>query len=104
MRRPTIILLLIGLTFSCFGQQSSNDKQFSKSRIFDRAYMLSEEQVDSLNILITKLEKNVGSQIAIWTQTSLNGETIEKLSLETANKFRLGRATQDDGILIFISE
>lgn len=104
MRKLTTILLFIGLTINCLGQQKNNDKHGSKSRIFDHAYMLSEQQVDSLTILINDLEKNIGSQIAVWTQTSLDGQTIEKLSFEIANKYGFGRAQQNDGVLIFIAE
>jgi uncharacterized membrane protein YgcG len=65
--------------------------------------MLSSEQVDSLSILIKKLEKKVGSQIAIWTQVSLDGQGINELSYKTFNKMGLGRATHNDGLLILIS-
>ena len=65
--------------------------------------MLSKEQTDSLNILIQKLEKNIGSQIAIWTQTSLDGKSIDEMANTTFNRMRLGRTPENDGVLIFLS-
>jgi uncharacterized membrane protein YgcG len=103
MSKPTITVILAGLIFLSCGQQSSSDKQVAKNRIYDNAYMLSKDQVDSLNYLIKNLEEKTGSQVGIWTQTSLNGQTIEDLAFKTINRLDLGRTPQNDGILIVIS-
>src|SRR5690349_17119356 len=103
MSKPTISKILAGLIFLSCGQKKSNDTQVSDTRIFDNAYMLSKEQVDSLNYQIKELEKQTGSQVAIWTQTSLNGQTIDDLAFKTINRLDLGRTPQNDGLLIVIS-
>jgi uncharacterized membrane protein YgcG len=103
MRKSTITLIFVVLTFSSWGQQIPDFKKFSQTRIFDYANMLSTQQVDSLSGLIKKLEQKIGAQIAIWTQAKLRGQTIDELAFKTINKLDLGRTPQNDGILICIS-
>jgi len=69
----------------------------------DEADLLTGQQEDSIFAIIQDLEKNVGSQIAVLTIVSLNGEKIEKYSLRRAEQSRFGRQKYDDGILITVS-
>ena len=69
----------------------------------DQADLLTGQQEDSLFASIQDLEKNIGSQIAVLTISSLNGEKIEEYSLRVAEKSRFGREKYDDGILITVA-
>jgi uncharacterized membrane protein YgcG len=103
MSRLTFTFFLLASVLISCGQKINNDQDYTRKSIFDNAYMLTPDQVDSLNFLIKKLEQNVGSQIAIWTQVSLDNKNIDSLSYELFKKQGLGRKIQNDGILIFIS-
>jgi uncharacterized protein len=50
-----------------------------------------------------QLESKVGSQVAVLTILSLEGEKIEEVSLRYAEATRLGRATHNDGVLITVA-
>jgi uncharacterized protein len=95
--------LLIFVAGAC-ATSPARDDSTGRNFVFDRAYMLNGDQVDSLNSLINDLEKKVGSQIVIWTQTSLDGASIDSVSLRTANDLGVGRESHNDGVLIFIAE
>ena len=95
-----LLIFVAGACATSPARDDSNERNF----VFDHAYMLNGDQVDSLNFLINDLEKKVGSQIVIWTQTSLDGASIDSVSLHTANDLGVGRASHDDGVLIFIAE
>ena len=49
------------------------------------------------------LEKNIGSQIAVLTIETLNGEEINSFSIRTAEEMQLGRDKYLDGVLMTFS-
>ena len=103
MNRLTFTFSLIAVVLTSCGQNKNSTRDFNRKCVFDNAYMLTSDQVDSLNFLIKKLEQNVGSQIAIWTQVTLDNQNIDSLANQLANRWGLGREIQDDGVLIFIA-
>lgn len=73
------------------------------NRIVDSADMLTPVQEDSLREIIRELESDIGSQMALLTLDTLNGEKIEQYSLHYVEEMGLGRAKYNDGLLITIS-
>lgn len=107
MKRLTLIALLtiFGLFVSCEKRADQKTKKLKvENRIFDYALLLSEKQEDSLFQLIERLDNEIGSQVAIATIFSLEGQRIEEYSLKLFEELRLGRATFDDGILITVAQ
>ena len=93
------ILLISSATFS-FGQQEQFPILKMESRILDFANLLTADQKKSIFLLMQDLETKVGSQIAIVTIVSLNGQSIDKYARNKANLMGLGREKYKDGILI----
>jgi uncharacterized protein len=96
------VLTILGLAIYC-NNQKDNKSVETRESIFDHARLLTAEQEDTISTLISGLEKQIGSQIAIFTIDSLNGENINEFSLRTAEKLGLGRSKFDDGLLITIA-
>ena len=69
----------------------------------DDADLLTIEQEDIIFLIIQDVERNIGSQIAVLTIGTLNGDSIESFSLRMANEMGLGRKDYNDGILITVS-
>ena len=69
----------------------------------DDANLLTVQQEDSIFSIIQDIERNIGSQIAVLTIGTLNGDSIEGFSLRMVNEMGLGRKDYDDGILITVS-
>ena len=82
----------------CQTKEKPNDGYTLRHRVTDDAELLTREQEDSLIAIIEDLEKRIGSQIAVLTVPSLNGQKIEEFSLRTAESTGLGRVTHNDGV------
>ncbi|MBP9707024.1 MAG: TPM domain-containing protein [Oligoflexales bacterium] len=70
--------------------------------VVDQAGLLSAD-ISALNQTLLAIQKQGGPQIGVLTVTSLNGEVLEQASIKVADKWKMGTAEKDDGILILIS-
>jgi uncharacterized protein len=73
-------------------------------RVNDRAGMLSASSRKKLEAELAAFETRHGTQIAVLTIPSLEGEPIEAYSLKTARAWALGRKGVNDGILFLIAK
>lgn len=100
----TTLLVTLTLFFSCDNKATHDTNALSvENRILDQADLLTPEQENSIFQLIKELENNIGSQLAILTIDTLNGEPINEFSLRTANQIQLGREKYNDGVLLTIA-
>lgn len=99
MRTFRLIILLILTVISC-GKKTVESELTVKDRIFDNSNVLSQVQEDSIFQVISALEKEIGSQVAIITIDTLNGQSIEDLSFKEFERLNLGRDEYLDGVLI----
>ncbi len=76
---------------------------FLTGRVNDLADMLSSGVETRLDERLERLEATEGSQIAVLTIPSLEGEAIEAFSLRVAETWQLGREGADDGVLLLIA-
>jgi uncharacterized protein len=85
----------------------SADASFSvprlDGRVTDAAGMLSTTTVRHLDALLQALERTDGTQIAVVTVPSLDGEALEAASLRVAESWEIGQRGLDNGALLFIS-
>lgn len=72
-------------------------------RVVDKAGILSAEQEDALAEKSEALEARTGHQFVIVTLASLDGRTIEEVSLALANGWGIGRKVDDDGVLLIVA-
>lgn len=74
--------------------------------VTDYEKLYTKEQIKTLNDLISKFEKETSNEIAIVSLDSLRvtDETFEDLSLRIAQKWGIGKAGKDNGIVIVISK
>ena len=76
---------------------------YLSGRVTDLADMISPEAESRIDGRLERLEQAEGSQIAVLTIPSLEGESLEDFSLRVAETWGLGRAEADDGALLLIS-
>lgn len=81
----------------------SQDKENTFQYVTDSVSLLVADEYAGLTRQLRDFRDSTGSQMAILIVDSLYGETIEEYSLRTANTWGLGRAEQDDGILITVA-
>jgi uncharacterized protein len=92
------IFFVVLLIVSC-----RNETEERRTCVIDNAHLLTDEQQSKLIEEILELETNIGSQLAVLTIVSLEGEKIEDYSLRIANTWGLGRKEHDDGVLITVA-
>lgn len=104
MRLPRICLLLALLFVLCGAQAQDLVKVPALTgHVTDQAGMLSAEQRQRLEAVLTDYESKTGSQIAVLTVKSTAPEQIEQYSIRVADAWKLGRKGVDDGVLLLVA-
>ena len=73
------------------------------ARVTDLTGTLGETGRLALENRLRELEADTGSQLAVLLVDSTEPESIEQYALRVAEKWRLGRADVDDGVLVLIA-
>lgn len=73
-------------------------------RVTDLTQTLSAEQTNYLENKLTNFEREKGSQIAILLVPSTQPEDIAQYSIRVVDAWKLGRAKQDDGVLLLVAK
>jgi len=76
---------------------------FLTGRVNDLADILPAESEARVEARLARLESEEGSQVAVLTIPSLEGEVLEDYSLRVAETWELGRGEFDDGALLLIA-
>lgn len=71
--------------------------------VYDQDDIIDEETEQKLNALLVKVESETTAEIAVVTVDSLLDMEIEDYSYELANTLGIGKADEDNGILLLIS-
>ena len=72
--------------------------------VVDLASIIDTETETKLNRYLRELEQKTGAQMAILTLTSLEGRSLEELSINIAHdKWKLGQKSKDNGVLMLIA-
>lgn len=69
----------------------------------DRADVIDSDHQRALNGLLQELEHKTGAQYVILTIQSTGGLPIEQFSIELLDRWQLGRAGRDDGLLFTLA-
>ena len=76
---------------------------FLAGRVNDTADLIPAETEQRIDGKLAALEETTGAQMAVLTIPSLDGEVLEEYSLKVAETWQLGRAEQDDGLLLLVA-
>lgn len=74
-----------------------------EARVNDRAGMLTAATARQLETALADLERTDGTQIAVLTIPSLEGEPIEAFSLRVAEAWEIGQNRFDNGAILLIA-
>ncbi len=72
-------------------------------RVNDLADLIPPDAEVRINAELEKLEQEKGSQVAVLTIPSLEGDSLEDFSLRVVETWGLGRGQADDGVLLLVS-
>ncbi len=76
---------------------------FLAGRVNDLADLIPTEHEARIEASLAELEQATGAQVAVLTIPSLEGEVLEEFSLRVAETWQLGRAEEDDGVLLLVA-
>lgn len=74
-----------------------------RNYVEDRAAILSADYKSKLNSLLKELEQKTGAQLIVLTVGTTQPLTIERFSIELAERWKLGRKDRDDGFLFTVA-
>lgn len=75
-----------------------------QTRVTDLTQTLTPEQRNQLEVKLTSFEQQKGSQIAVLMVPTTQPEDIAQFSIRVVDAWKLGRAKQDDGVLILVAK
>lgn len=82
---------------------AAREVPYLTGRVNDTAEMIPPETEARIDEKLAALEQATGAQMAVLTIPSLDGEVLEEYSLRVAETWELGRAEQDDGLLLLVA-
>jgi uncharacterized protein len=74
------------------------------TRVTDLTQTLSAEQTQQLEAKLAQFEQEKGSQIAILMVPTTQPEDIAQFSIRAVDAWKIGRAKQDDGVLLIFAK
>lgn len=75
-----------------------------QTRVTDLTQTLTPEQKSQLETKLAAFEQQKGSQIAVLIVPTTAPEAIEQYSIRVTDAWKLGRAKQDDGVLVLVAK
>lgn len=97
----TLSIILLFFIFSSFAFGLSIPELTNP--IVDKASLISDGVEINLNQQLMTLSDSTGIQLAVLTIPSLEGEVLELYSMKVAEKWKLGSAEKDTGVLLLIA-
>jgi len=75
-----------------------------QTRVTDLTQTLSPDQKSQLEAKLTAFEQQKGSQIAVLIVPTTQPEDIAQYAIRVVDTWKLGRAKQDDGVLVLVAK
>lgn len=72
-------------------------------RIVDQARLLNPDSRERIDSMLAALERDTGHQMVVVTVDDLQGLEIEDYGYQLGRAWGIGRATQDDGVLLIVA-
>ncbi|WP_296511074.1 TPM domain-containing protein [Rhodoferax sp.] len=73
------------------------------ARVIDTSSVLTAADIQQLELRLSRLEAETGSQVVVWLLPSSDGEDIAALANRVANTWKLGRKVEGDGVLLLVA-
>lgn len=70
--------------------------------VTDRAAILAAADLQALNSKLRSFEERSGVQFIIYVLPSLEGDSLERFSIKAAEKWKVGQAKYDNGLILFV--
>lgn len=99
------LLIIISLSLYLPGSLSyALEVPALKGRVNDYAGMISPETQSLLEERLKAFEESDSTQVVILTVNSLEGDSLEDFTIRVAEKWKIGQAKKDNGVILFASK
>jgi uncharacterized protein len=102
LKQKLLVFFHVGMLFITSAALSLEIPERPKGRVSDYARILSREQIDVLDAKLQKYEKETTNQVAVAIFNNLEGESLEDFSIRLAEKWKIGTASRDNGVILLI--
>jgi uncharacterized protein len=101
-----ILILLLGFFFTqlSFGQFTIPEKPKVQTSVYDYVNLLSEKQKINLENKLVRYSDSTSTQIVVIVIETTNNESIGILAPRWAQKWGIGQAKEDNGVLILLAQ
>jgi len=72
--------------------------------VTDKTGTLTSTQLKDLETKLSSFDKETSTQIVVWMEASLDGNSVEDRSYEIAEKNGIGRKEKNNGVLLYIAK
>lgn len=100
----SLTLLVLIFSFLFVGCASSGTISEPKGFVNDFAGMLSDKQEEALEATLAQYEEQTSNEIAVVTVKSLGGQSVEDYTMALAEKWQVGKADKDNGVIILVAQ
>ncbi|EOQ98557.1 PF04536 family protein [Leptospira wolbachii serovar Codice str. CDC] len=102
IKQPKVWLFVLVL-LQTFTELSPFPVPKLERRVMDHAGILSEATITQLESNLKQFEVDTSNQIAVYTTPSLHDETIEDVSIQIFDEWKLGQKNKNNGVLLLIA-
>ena len=99
-----IVALMLCLSQSIFAQFNIPDKPKDQTSVYDYINLLSTSEYYNLEQKLVQYSDSTSTQIVVTIISSTNGENINYLGANWGEKWGIGQANEDNGILIILAK
>jgi uncharacterized protein len=103
LRPAYCLFVLLSLIFPSRTFAQKSVPELWGRRVHDEAHVLKQETVDELDTQLASYEDSTSNQIAILIVQTLDGEPLENYSIKVVEKWKLGQADRDNGVLLLVA-
>lgn len=104
MHHPRVRTLALILILGAFAHSAAAiDVPQLERYVTDRAGVLSQGDANSLEQMLAEYDRSTSNQFVVLIIPSLEGESLEEYSMRVAEKNRIGREGNDNGLLFIVA-
>jgi len=96
-------LAVLAVALAVAAPAAAKEVPFLSGHVVDEAHLLPPDRAAALEEKLTRFEAETTAQVVVLTVDSLEGDPLEDYSVRVAQKWGLGQAKADNGVLLLIS-
>jgi uncharacterized protein len=99
-----VFLMFFALNILAQRSKSIASTDQVKSYVTDKTGTLTSSQLKSLESKLAAFDKETSTQLVVWMESSLDGNSVEDRSYEIAEQNGIGQKGKNNGVLLYIAK